>query len=47
MFTLKGIFIAKMSILIQAIWLKGSHLTYVTKKLTILVMFTKIEMQIN
>jgi hypothetical protein len=46
-FMLKGIYVARMSILIQAIWLKGSRLIYVAKKLMILVMLTKTGMQIN
>ncbi len=44
---LKGIYAARISTLIQTIWLKGSCLTYVAKKLMILVALPKTKMQIN
>ncbi len=40
-------YIARMPALIQGIWLKGSHLTYMAKKLMTVVMFIKTKMQIN
>lgn len=44
---LKGMYNIRMPTLIQGMWLNGSRLMYVVKKLTILVVLTKIEMQIN
>jgi hypothetical protein len=44
---LKGMYAARMPTLIQSIWLKGSRLTYVVKKLMILVAFVEIGMHIN
>jgi hypothetical protein len=40
----KGMYIARMSILIQGIWLKGSRLIYVAKKLMIMVALVKTKM---
>ncbi len=44
---LKGMYVARMPILIQGIWLKESRFTYVTKKFMILVVFIETKMQIN
>lgn len=44
---LKGMYIAQMPTLIQGIWLNGSRLTYVAKKLMIVVTLIKTRMQIN
>jgi hypothetical protein len=46
-FMLKGMYATKKPALIQGIWLKGSRLIYVAKKLMILVTFTETEMHIN
>jgi hypothetical protein len=46
-FMLKCIYAARISAFIQTIWLKGSCLTYVAKKLMIIVMFIETKMQIN
>ncbi len=43
----KGMYVVRILVLIQGIWLKESRLTYVEKKLMILVVFVKIRMQIN
>ncbi len=43
----KGMYVARMLTLILGIQLKGNFLTYVAKKLTILVVLTKTKIQIN
>jgi hypothetical protein len=44
---LKGKYAACMLALLQAIWLKGSRTTYVTKKLMLLVMMVEERKQID
>lgn len=44
---LKGIYVARISTFIQAIWLKGSRFTYVARKLMILVALVETKMHIN
>ncbi len=44
---LKGIYVAKIFVLVQAIQLKGSCFIYVAKKLMILVALVETKMQIN
>lgn len=44
---LKGKYATQMFALLQAIWLKGSKTTYITKKLMLLVMMVKEGKQID
>ncbi len=46
-YTIKGKYVTQMFALLQAIWLKGSKTTYITKKLMLLMLMVKEGKQID